>query len=447
MNETQQAGPRVPVVPTALGPVHESWLPKEHSLYRPRHSGSQLTAKICAMVFLFLPLVLLIVGVRPQEIENRRLASFPSLGDGWAFFTGLNGWATDHLPLRGEAIDVEDGISRGIFGEPPKLGEQGTTQPGTPPGPVQGPAVAPGAGDKDRERMRASLFPRVVEGKNGWMYAGYDILGACLPDRPLNEVITGLQRLRTAVERSGRKFVLVVAPDKTTMVPENLPSSFVGSACSTQARLNFWRRVIREAGAVDLRPELQKAAERRGGPVYSNVDTHWTYEGGVVMSRAIADKLQPGVTSTWRVTPGSVTSRAGDLPPLIGRTGEVTVQNFDLAPDGRTIRSRPLAGDFLQPLRLGQTQATGAVDANIGMVADSFSLYAAPYLAGGFSDLTIVHVDTLANDPQKVASMLADKEVVVLESAERSLLGGISQLVTDKSLTAIEAELARRPRG
>src|SRR5207248_2135985 len=112
-----------------------------------------------------------------------------------------------------------------IFGEPPKLGDQGTNE-----GPVQGP-VAPSEGDKDRDRVRAHGFPKVVEGSDGWMYLGYDMLGACLPEMPLNEVIDGLRRLRSVVESSGRKFVLVVAPDKTTMVPEHLPPNQIGDAC------------------------------------------------------------------------------------------------------------------------------------------------------------------------------------------------------------------------
>lgn len=430
----------VPPRPVRLDPPHESWLPKEHTLYRPRHGSRQLTARICALTFLFLPLVLLIVGVRPEQIENRRLTLFPSLAAGWGFFTGFNPWATDHVPLRGEAVGVEDWVSRQIFGEPPKLGDQGTNQ-----GPVQGP-VAPSEGDKDRDRVRANGFPKVIEGSDGWMYLGYDMLGACLPEKPLTDVIDSLRRLRSVVESSGRKFVLVVAPDKTTVVPEHLPPNHLGDACSKQARLNFWYQVVRNVGDVDLRPALLEAGQRRGAPVYSKVDSHWTFEGGVVMTRALAEAIDPGVTASWRVTPGSVVTHTGDLPPLIGKQIDYPVQNFDLAPDGTTVRSKALATDFREPVNIGQSSGAGVVNAKIGMVADSFSLYAGPYLAGGFSDLEVTSLDTFAERPAAIADMLADKDVIVVETVERSLLGGISPLVQKENIDAIQAALAKKPR-
>src|ERR1700754_2012621 len=90
--------------------------------------------------------------------------------------------------------------------------------------PARGPAgrvAPPDPSEEDRERVREAGFPRVIEGSKGWLYLGYDMLGACLPEQPLDDVIGSLKRLRDAVESSGRKFVLIVAPDKSTMVPEN----------------------------------------------------------------------------------------------------------------------------------------------------------------------------------------------------------------------------------
>src|SRR5688500_14039434 len=54
--------------PSSSGPAEllqtpESWLPNEHSLYRPRHSRRQRTALTCGLVFFFVPVLLLAVGV------------------------------------------------------------------------------------------------------------------------------------------------------------------------------------------------------------------------------------------------------------------------------------------------------------------------------------------------------------------------------------------------
>src|SRR5262245_55331254 len=100
----------------SLPPVHEAWLPREHSLHRPRHSQYQRVSLVSALVFFCAPVLLAIIGIRPEAIENRPLTPFPSPADGWGFFTNFDAWAIDHLPLREQAIDLEDAISRGIFG-------------------------------------------------------------------------------------------------------------------------------------------------------------------------------------------------------------------------------------------------------------------------------------------------------------------------------------------
>ncbi|MGH3878335.1 MAG: alginate O-acetyltransferase AlgX-related protein [Actinophytocola sp.] len=424
-----------------LPPVHESELPTEHSLYRPRHGTRQRTALISAAVFFLTPLLLLVIGVRPPAIENRELAEFPTPAAGWGLFTGLNPWATDHLPLRPEALAVADAVSRGLFGEPPPLGQG---QPAE--GPAPGPVAPPDPTDEDRERIREAGFPRVIEGSEDWLYLGYDMLGACLPERPLDEVIDALDRLRNEVERSGRKFVLIVAPDKSTMVPDYLPKSYVGQRCASEARNAFWRRVIDDAGARDIRPALEQAAQRRGLPIYSKVDTHWTFEGGLAMTRLLAEEIEPGVTDSWRATPADVVRREGDLPPLIGRKVEFPMQTYDLAPDGSSVTSRAVDSGFREPLRLNQSPGTGVVEPSVGVVADSFTLLATPYLAGTFTDLTAIHSDTVGVDPASIGPLFADKDVVVFQAAERSLLGGINPLLDRETIDTIGDELSRRPR-
>lgn len=424
-----------------LPPLAESWLPREHPLHRPRHGARQTTARVAALVFFCVPMLLLVVGVRAPEFENRKLADFPSITDGFGLLTGLDQWATDHLPLRDKAVLAEDAISRGVFGEPPPLGQKPAVV-----GPVQAPVQTPSASDEDRDKLRASGFPKVIEGSDEWLYLGYDVLGACLPERSVDDVIGGMKKLREAVESSGRQFILIVAPDKTTMVPEHLPADYVGEACSTEARENFWKRALADAGVLDVRPALRAAGERRGAPVYSTIDTHWTHEGGIAMTRLIAEAVQTGSTATWKATPATVVRREGDLPTLLGKTVEFPVQTYDLAPDGQTVQSKAVDKAFRDPLRLPGATGKGVVRTKVSMVADSFTLPAIPYLSGGFADLTVVHSDTAGTDVLKVANTLADSDVVVFEAVERSLTAGINPMVADPIINVVKAELAKRPR-
>ncbi|MGH3621359.1 MAG: alginate O-acetyltransferase AlgX-related protein [Sciscionella sp.] len=415
--------------------VHESWLPDGHPLYRPRHSSRQRTALVSAAVFFLVPILAFVFGAHPPAFENRPLATFPSLTDGWGLFTGMSAWATDHLAFRQAGVLAEDEISRRVFGE---LAPRSQTDSGTPIGPVPGDSSGAGRGDR---QLRAEDFPPVIQGRDGWLYLGQDVSYKCLPERGLDEVIASLRELRSVVERSGRDFELVIPPDKSTMVPEHLPASYAGQRCRQELTERFWPRVISAAGAIDLRPALRAGSARIGRPLYDPNDTHWTYDGGLVMTYALAQRLHAGITASWMVRKTDHEPWPADIPPLLGRSVQRSLQAYSLAPDGHTNLAHYVASDFRSPLRLdspGNRGVRGVVDSPVGMIADSFSQFASPFLAAAFSDITIVHPETVAADPTRYArEVLADKKVVVLELAERNAAGGQSPLLRPDVIEAI----------
>ncbi|MFC5285472.1 hypothetical protein ACFPM7_00255 [Actinokineospora guangxiensis] len=421
---------------TELPAVHEAWLPREHSLYRPRYSKRQRSGLICAAVFFLTPVLLLVLGVRPASFENRELAAFPSVGDGWGLFTDLPAWASDHLPLRDVAVGAVDDVSRGVFGEAPELGRGHGT---APVGPIAGPRFP----DPDDPAARNSSYPDVIQGRDDWLYLGEDMRGACLPSLQREEVIARLQRLRAAVEKSGRTFLFVVAPNKSTMVPQFLPETYVGSDCAKSVSEVFWRDTVPKTGGVDLRESLRAVAD--DDVLYTKVDSHWTPGGALVMVRAIAEGIQPGVTGSWRVGSGDLLTAKGDIPLLIGREETATVRHYDLLPDGRTVRSRPVNKQFLEPLPLTQAPGDGVVGNRVAMVADSFSLSATPYLAGAFADVTVVHADSVGRRAVDLARFFADRDVVVVQAVERSLVSGRNGLLEDGVVEEVERVLAADP--
>jgi len=419
----------------------ESWLPKEHNLYRPRHSSRQRTALTCAIVFFMAPVLLWVVGVQPTAFENRPLRPFPGLGDGWGFFTGLTGWATDHLPLRQAGVQAADGIGTGGFGDPPGSG-QGTNHDTVGIDQGQRPA---GTGD-----VPGYVYPQVIPGKDGWLYLGEDVNAKCRPVMDLDHVVSALQRLRAAVENSGRRFVLVFAPDKYTEEPSHLPDDFVGKSCAQARTTDFWNRVPRETGALDLRPALADAKQRLGRPLYDPNDTHWSYDGGLVMTYALGQAITPGSTTNWRAAPDGVRPWPADLARVLGRTEQRTLPTYSLSTDGGADRTRYIASDFRSPLHLTQpdgARPVGSIAPKVGIVADSFTQFATPYLAATCQDVTIVHGDTVAeSNENQLAEMFADRDVVTFEFVERSVTGGSSSLLRDQTIGELANALARHPR-
>ncbi|MCP2093451.1 SGNH hydrolase-like domain-containing protein, acetyltransferase AlgX [Actinosynnema pretiosum] len=415
-------------------------LPRDHALYRPRHSGRQRTALSCLGIFFFVPVLLAVVGVRPPEFENRPLTPFPSPSDGFGFFTGMGKWATDHLPLRDHAVTLADSISRGVFQEPYPFGQRHEG------GPIEGGATKPEDESLDGvEIPRTSGFPLVVEGRDDWLYLGYDIQAACATDKTTEHVMGQLNKLRQGVESTGRKFVLTVAPNKTTAVPEQLPDSFLGSKCYANMVEQFWA-ALPTTGAIDLRPGLEAAAAKAGGPVYFKNDTHWTHDGGLVMVRALADAIQPGATASWKFSAEKDGELVGDLPKLVGRTQHSKVKAYKLAPDGENVRSKAVTDDFKQPRHYTQAPTKGTVKAKVGLIGDSFSFTMASYFVGGFADITMIHSELFNDDVAELGRRLADQDVVVLEAVERGLVSGTNPILNDDAIDELVAELAKKPR-
>jgi hypothetical protein len=86
------------------------------------------------------------------------------------------------------------------------------------------------------------------------------------------------------------------------------------------------------------------------------------------------------------------------------------------------------------------------VGPSVGVLADSFTLLATPFMSGAFTNLTAIHSDSVGVDPASIGPMFADKDVVVFEAAERSLLGGINPLLDKHTIDQIGDELGQHPR-
>ncbi|WP_181772162.1 alginate O-acetyltransferase AlgX-related protein [Amycolatopsis pittospori] len=431
--------------PQQLPAVHEAWLPREHALHRPRHGGRQLTALISALLFFTTPALLWVFGVRPGEIENHKLAGFPGMDRGWGFFTDMPTWAIDQLSFRPGAIAAADAISRGLFGEDAPLDQAPPQQQAgpipAPPAPTP-PKTAPTQGPTPNA---ASGYRRVVQGRDGWLYYGYDADAKCDPSRPLPETISKINELRRAVEASGRRFELVVAPDKSTMVPQFLPDTYPGKDCSRSAETSTWHRMVKDARAIDLRPELRASEGRVQRPIYPPNDTHWADEGALVMTRAIANAIKPGVTQSWVSVPMGQYDAVADLPPLINKQGTKTNTLYSLRPDGLVERAGETNGDIDRPVYRTASPLIGTVDEKVLIYGDSFTKASSRYLSGAFTNLTMLAHFTQKTSQAEAVDAFVNANIVVLEAVERSVAGGQLAFIDEGFLAAVKKALAEHP--
>lgn len=417
-----------------LPPVHEAFLPREHALHRPRHGRRQAIALVCAAVFFATPLLASISGVHSTQFENRALTPFPSLGQGWSFFSQLDKWATDHLAFREQAVHAADGISRGVFGEAPPLGGQ----PQAPQGPI--PAQPPST------PAPPVNYPKVLEGKDGWLYLGDEIASHCTLSKPLDQTMAELDRLRDGVRASGRQFIVVVAPDKTTIAPEYLPSAYEGKDCRERTAAEFWQRIDADNAVLDLRSGLEAQGRAVGAPVYGPQDAHWSDEGGMLMARSLAEAMSRGVTASWVIKPGAPWQAPADLPPLIGHTGQTSGRHYQVLTDGKRDQTQEVLSDLKAPLKLDSATGPGTYQGKVALLGDSFTYRALPYLAATFGNMTAQHHSALLNNTGKaVGDLFAANNVVAVEVAERTLASGNFGMLAPQVIDNILAELAAHP--
>ena len=400
-------------------------------------------ALAAALLFFFGPLGALAFGQRPQEFENRPLAEFPSLSEGWSFFPKFTTWAVDHLPLRRQAVEANAAVSEQVFQEPPstRSGSAGGSAAGVP------------SGDRDAVTAAAGAdYPQVIQGEHGWLYLGADVSNLCDPERTVASTLERLDRLGRAIEASGRRFLITVAPDKTTVYPDALPEDFLGEECAAERRTAFWDALQQDppTGYFDLRDDLEEE-QAKSGPIYRPTDTHWAPRGAAIYARELARRLDPDLLDDTRVVGSGRASRQGDLGTLLGRPRvdeypDVAVRRAGVVPVGREALDLP-GLPVAQPVR-ATNRTTGAplFEPPTLLLGDSFTNSSRATLGPFFADLTLLHNEAAVENPQVTADAVAAADVVVVEVVERTIASGRGALLRSDVLSAIEDALAASPR-
>lgn len=397
--------------------------------WRPR----KLVLLLGALLFFFGPALALGLGVRAHEVENRRLRSLPPLSSGWHIFDGLTGFGTDHLPLRDVAIHFNTWLQQALFGEVPDYSAGGGSGIDTPFGPAAGGASS----------SSAEAVPKVVQGRDGWLFFGADFANACAPKATPGQVSARLARLQQIVTASGRRFVAIVAPDKSAIEAQFLPASYPGKDCSGAARSALWPTLSAAhiPGYVDLYQPLLAIQRQVGFPVYRQTDTHWGQRGALVYAEQLANALDPRLWASSRIVADVTVQRVGDLSRLLGTPQVDSSPGFTLDRPG-VVRT----GDT-SSLTQVENLTTGAPlyrPATV-LIGDSFSDASRPFIFPLFAQLS--YIRNTASPDALIAAIVAS-HTVVYEEVERSVAWGYdSPLLDQATLDALARALRAHPVG
>jgi alginate O-acetyltransferase complex protein AlgJ len=364
-----------------------------------RPTAIRLTIAILAVGFFVTPVAARMVGITAEAFENRRFAEAPKPSQGWDAFQQTSQFLIDRMPLRAQAVRANTRIWEDLFGTTPRYGQQtmlADDQALPFAGETEGDAATgQGAG------QGPTTAAQVLSGQEGWLYLAGEQQNACEPPLPFDETLRRWAELVKAVRDSGRRAILIVAPDKASVYPEHLPDDFPAEECARKGKEDMWS--LYEAigpglGIVPLRQRLLRAKERERDIVYLRKDSHWNAIGSLEMVHEVLARFGKGRV---RVRPGDVKSSnvtyVGDLTQLLG------------APENDT---RP---DRITSPGLGAPRIPGRAV----LVGDSFSSLVYPQITPYFADLRrILWVGSTAD---QVRAEIAAADTVIFETVERDI--------------------------
>lgn len=394
--------------------------------------GPRLLIGLVGIVVLFVPAASWLFGARATAIENRPFADRPRLSQGWEMSDQFTAWFTDRLPIRAGAVDVRREVSRTLFAEtPPAAGTSGPVGAG-------GDVAGGTAYVQDRSRQ-------VLEGSDGWLYFGDDFVRACRPEQPVDEALQQLRRLSEALRAAGKRSVLTIVPDKSTIETSFLPGDLPERECAAEARKQRYdgMRALRLPDLLDMKGVLVRLRDRVGAPVYVPTDTHVTTRGSAEYVRSVVDRLDPEAarTATLEDT-GKPFVYTGDLSVFLGEPKEVSEPTLAFEKPGLQRRptedATPLPEYFVTRSRARGTSRAPVVPGRTVWYGDSFTQRAIPNIGAFFRD--VWRVPELSNPgaaakPEAAVDVLIDQirkaDNVVLETVERQAFGRVDGSILD----------------
>jgi alginate O-acetyltransferase complex protein AlgJ len=326
---------------------------------------------------------------------------------------------------------------------------------------------------KDRDALMQWLIPRMQIpvtawlkggnedaycGRGGWLFYRKDIDsltgrgfldpevlarraagGSELAAPPQPDPLAAIVDFRDQLARRGIKLIVMPAPVKPSIHPEQFSSRYEGrtEAVQNPSYAAFLDRLAAEKIAVFDPAPLLVEAKAGGSPQYLRGDTHWTPAGMELVAEALAAFARqtadlPPATGRFQATPREVTNR-GDVEMMLKFPAGWDV----FAPQATTVRQVTDAGQPWRPDPKAEVLLLGDSFANIfslsamgwgerGGLAEPLSLaLGLPVDAITRNDAgSFATREMLAKEMQRGIDRLAGKKLVIWEFASRELASG-----------------------
>ena len=256
-----------------------------------------------------------------------------------------------------------------------------------------------------RYRLGASSTPKVVIGSDGWLfYAGEKIIEQhtgedVFTPAELERWVEVMTANRDWLARRGIAFIITIAPDKSTIYPEKLPTYPRPPGRTTRADQLVARLRTTDLVLVDPREALLEA-KRSFPKLYFEGDSHWTQRGAFIAYSQLMEAVRakfpnaaPASLDDYDIAWGP--AAASDLAFLLALHGDLryTAERFTRRSThqlGTTVRN-PTPGGWGWPIKFIETDLKA--QPRLLVFGDSFTDYVLgpTFLFESFRDPVFTH--------------------------------------------------------
>ena len=152
--------------------------------------------------------------------------------------------------------------------------------------------------------------PILIRGKNGTVFYGEEMDGACGYGAQFPASLKKLAKLAKVIQSSGRRVVFTVPPNKSAVVKKDiLKNQLPHGKCDLMgiAQQDKVLDTFKNKAYVGLRKPLADRAAKGNRFLYWPIDTHWTRVASDTWVQLLANKLDPALAKRQTVRKGKET--------------------------------------------------------------------------------------------------------------------------------------------
>lgn len=278
----------------------------------------------------------------------------------------------------------------------------------------------------DYNLFNSSVDAKVLIGKNGWFFYRDELRdyskNDCSDRERMRTLARELQTLEKVFAKSGKIFLFIVAPNKSTIYPEYVGFNVSNSGCNKSRYDLLMESFILYPVKGFIRLDQKLILSKKNEPVFFKMDSHWNANGAMIVSRSVLEYLRP---ESWdKYFPDVEIAKqymGGDLANMTAlnyRNEEDVIKGVSYRAVVNVENKEPLKNGWPRFRITTKSSSTPLLPRAI-FYRDSFMTHPLELLKGSFSQIDVYWDYDLSIS--EAMEDLRTSKIVIMEVVERNL--------------------------